>query len=530
MKRIIIVIVIIMEVEMEWIRLMERQYKAGRRAKNDQKSKMENIQDLQDQWVSTQDVLKLQRTAYIREQIRDPVKNTAEYKQLQKRRILISGATLSAYTLALSLQQKGVTCHIVDQGDKDYVGLHGDVAQLGPSSIAIMQKLQVLNIIKNTSQHLTHSIITNEKSVTADKNDYTDSQTTDQTQLKSFPLAFHKPALLKRLHEITAPISNGYLMPEESFGLTNQPIFDNRPIVQTHFRSKIFNISLSKRNPNQNRPILAYIGSQLNPTDYDALILTDGPQNDLRSQIFPASSIHLRSLQIAETSTYVDYPPADHHTKTEMRAPGARLYIVPVNTTELYVKLIAKAEASISSLAPSVKSGLPSNYLSLFSGPQIKPILDSAQKSLSWTKYPIEVKCDKWVDPTGRVALMGLAAHGMMPDPEIEDGMDVEDAWVMGECLGNEKWSIEEGLKKYEEVRKKRVERLQDEAWKRNDKTWEKKGWMRKGLDRIGLKKRVEKQGKRDRKLLDEFGEMERLVGLGAGMRDTGAGALKVKQ
>lgn len=63
-----------------------------------------------------------------------------------------------------------------------------------------------------------------------------------------------------------------------------------------------------------------------------------------------------------------------------------------------------------------------------------------------------------WID--GRVAIMGDAAHPMLPFMAQGAAMAIEDAWVISERLANVK-SVKEALKSYQEIRYQRATRVQ---------------------------------------------------------------------
>ncbi|MCF8467728.1 MAG: FAD-dependent monooxygenase [Sneathiella sp.] len=69
---------------------------------------------------------------------------------------------------------------------------------------------------------------------------------------------------------------------------------------------------------------------------------------------------------------------------------------------------------------------------------------------------------DAWV--TDRVALMGDAAHAMMPYHAQGAGQSIEDAWVLGRSLEMAEGDIPAALKKYESLRLSRANRVQQQS------------------------------------------------------------------
>jgi len=90
-----------------------------------------------------------------------------------------------------------------------------------------------------------------------------------------------------------------------------------------------------------------------------------------------------------------------------------------------------------------------------------------------------------WV--MGRVGLLGDAAHPMLPDQSQGFCQAIEDAAVLGEVFGEERWrgDVERGLRLYERVRKERATRVQMASAKAREDLSERIGWST-GLEREG--------------------------------------------
>ncbi|WP_321338038.1 FAD-dependent monooxygenase [Breoghania sp.] len=94
----------------------------------------------------------------------------------------------------------------------------------------------------------------------------------------------------------------------------------------------------------------------------------------------------------------------------------------------------------------------------------------------SWLKWAL---CDIgpgtiWAE--GRIALLGDAAHAMLPFMAQGGAMAIEDAWVLARCLADEP-DVDEALMEYERKRKQRVERVVRSA-RDNARTYHMKGVM----------------------------------------------------
>jgi salicylate hydroxylase len=67
-----------------------------------------------------------------------------------------------------------------------------------------------------------------------------------------------------------------------------------------------------------------------------------------------------------------------------------------------------------------------------------------------------------WAD--GRVALLGDAAHAMLPFAAQGAGMAIEDAAILAGCLGDTNDDVATALKRYTDLRRERVARVQNLA------------------------------------------------------------------
>ena len=88
---------------------------------------------------------------------------------------------------------------------------------------------------------------------------------------------------------------------------------------------------------------------------------------------------------------------------------------------------------------------------------QIRELI-AGTESLFMTNMIDREPLDRWV--TDRVALMGDAAHAMMPYHAQGAGQSIEDAWVLGRSLEMAEGNIPAALKKYEGLRLDRANRV----------------------------------------------------------------------
>ena len=88
---------------------------------------------------------------------------------------------------------------------------------------------------------------------------------------------------------------------------------------------------------------------------------------------------------------------------------------------------------------------------------------------------------------SGRVALMGDAAHPMMPDQAQGFGQAIEDAAALRVVFGKEYFDgdTKRGLRRYESVRKGRATKIQDASLRARKDPRETIGW-KTGQERVG--------------------------------------------
>lgn len=111
--------------------------------------------------------------------------------------------------------------------------------------------------------------------------------------------------------------------------------------------------------------------------------------------------------------------------------------------------------------------------------PDLLAIFEHAEDIKLW-KLVIHEPYPYWVK--GRVALLGDAAHPMLPDQSQGACMAIEDAGALGLIFSPEYWgktihSIEHGLKLYEQMRKPRATRVQQASARARENLNERIGW-----------------------------------------------------
>jgi salicylate hydroxylase len=111
--------------------------------------------------------------------------------------------------------------------------------------------------------------------------------------------------------------------------------------------------------------------------------------------------------------------------------------------------------------------------------PDLLAIFEHAQDIKLW-KLVIHEPYPYWVK--GRVALVGDAAHPMMPDQSQGACMAIEDAAALGLIFSPDYWgktvhTVEHGLKLYEQLRKPRATKVQEASARARENLNERIGW-----------------------------------------------------
>ena len=92
---------------------------------------------------------------------------------------------------------------------------------------------------------------------------------------------------------------------------------------------------------------------------------------------------------------------------------------------------------------------------------QVTSLIEASQ-SLFVTAISDRAPLDRWVN--GRIALMGDAAHAMLPFHAQGAVQSIEDAWVLARCLERGQDSLPAALLRYQELRHDRATRVQQQS------------------------------------------------------------------
>ncbi|MBI5128236.1 MAG: FAD-dependent monooxygenase [Rhodopseudomonas palustris] len=201
-----------------------------------------------------------------------------------------------------------------------------------------------------------------------------------------------------------------------------------------------------------------------------ALIGADGIWSAVRGQLFPAAQPRFSGL-IAWRGTVAAkaLPQADARTGVQLwMGPDAHLVVYPISGGRL-VNLVAIVPDDWNREGWSAP-GDPRDIRARFAA---AGWTDAAQKLIgavdSWKRWALFAMPDGGVWSAGATALLGDAAHGMLPFAAQGAGMAIEDAAVLAQCLGDshggptagDALSVPASLQRYAQARRARVARVQ---------------------------------------------------------------------
>ena len=121
--------------------------------------------------------------------------------------------------------------------------------------------------------------------------------------------------------------------------------------------------------------------------------------------------------------------------------------------------LVAVVERDTWTKESWTEPGHPEEALKEFSGwhPVITRLLQESERLYRWALYD-RAPLERWV--TGRAAILGDAAHPMLPFMAQGAAMAIEDAWAVAACASSHS-SLPEALKEYQALRYARATKVQ---------------------------------------------------------------------
>ena len=196
----------------------------------------------------------------------------------------------------------------------------------------------------------------------------------------------------------------------------------------------------------------------------DAVIAADGIHSTLRAS---ASADALQEPRFSGLCAFRCLVPASAAPSMALRpvqtlwlGPGHHFVHYPVSGGRL-VNVVAMAPAGEWRTESWIAEGSVADLMCEFEGwdARVTQLISAATDTKRWALYDRE-PLGRWVD--GRLALLGDAAHAMLPFFGQGAAQAVEDAEVLGGCLnGVESEQVPEALHRYEAIRKPRASQVQ---------------------------------------------------------------------
>ena len=194
-----------------------------------------------------------------------------------------------------------------------------------------------------------------------------------------------------------------------------------------------------------------------------ALIGADGLWSSIRAQHFDDSAPQLTGLSAARAVVSAEQFPVDF-ARTETGVwllPGAHIVHYPVRRgTEIAVVLIFKDDTGGRSWsAPMSRESVARLGLRLHDS-----IGDVIGAILSWTRWPLVTRPSLAHWSRGRIALLGDAAHPVLPFLAQGAVMALEDAVTLADCLAAPGVALDDALADYQSQRIARCTRVANAA------------------------------------------------------------------
>lgn len=194
------------------------------------------------------------------------------------------------------------------------------------------------------------------------------------------------------------------------------------------------------------------------PLEADILVGADGIRSTVRAQLG-----HSATPVFASRLAYRATIPSPHEGEPVVRlylGPDAHLVTYPVrggNATN--VVAVVKEDRPVARWS---EPGETSTVHAAFAAwaDEVRALLARAPDYRCWGLYDID-PLPRW--GSGRITLLGDAAHGMLPFLAQGAAQAIEDAWSLGQALQDHA-DAEQALRAYETARRPRTARIQREA------------------------------------------------------------------
>jgi salicylate hydroxylase len=194
----------------------------------------------------------------------------------------------------------------------------------------------------------------------------------------------------------------------------------------------------------------------------DVVIGADGIHSALRLAVAPKIEARFSGL-----CAFRCLVPAEKAPETALRpvqtlwlGPGRHFVHYPISGGRL-VNVVAIVPAGAWRTESWMADGEISDLLAEFAGwdDRLRQLIVSASSTKRWAMYDRD-PLERWT--SGRISLLGDAAHAMLPFFAQGAAQAIEDAFVLASCLRNaDHGSVRYALQRYEEIRRPRTSEVQ---------------------------------------------------------------------
>jgi salicylate hydroxylase len=198
------------------------------------------------------------------------------------------------------------------------------------------------------------------------------------------------------------------------------------------------------------------------PVRADVVVAADGTHSVLRDHVTTASPPRESGLCAWRSLVPAPAAPAFARRPVQTLWLGYRRHLVhyPVSGGRL-VNIVAFSPARAGEVESWSAVGRVADLAAEFAGwdPRLGQLIAAAERVGRWSVLD-RAPLPRWVN--GRIALLGDAAHSMLPFYAQGAGQAVEDAAALAICLAAGPWAPPAALARYERVRLPRATRVQE--------------------------------------------------------------------
>jgi salicylate hydroxylase len=198
------------------------------------------------------------------------------------------------------------------------------------------------------------------------------------------------------------------------------------------------------------------------PVRADVVVAADGIHSVLREHVTAVSPPRESGLCAWRSLVPAAAAPAFARRPVQALWLGHRHHLVhyPVSGGRL-VNIVAFSPSRADEVESWSAVGRVTDLAAEFAGwdPRLGKLIAAAERVGRWSVLD-RAPLPRWV--TGRIALLGDAAHPMLPFYAQGAGQAIEDAAALAVCLGAGRWEPPAALARYERVRLPRASRVQE--------------------------------------------------------------------